>query len=398
MSLREPLQQPRAFFRVPNAKRGVAYAATVEARREQGTVSVMSAVPPEGLGLRYDPGTQCLEGVPQQAGEYAIPVHWRDEAGHTFINDLMLIVNADPRDLWKNMDPDPGAPYFKPNEDKRCLEASGRRLAAASKRGRSHAHIGSFRDDDFYIAHDAATGWSVLLVADGAGSAPSSRRGAALAAQHAGGHLSGALASEEGTALRHLTDTCALDAATGARPLKDALYQLFSQAAWSAVHHIEDEAAGQGAQVRDYATTLLCAVHCNTPHGVFVASFWLGDGAICAYGPQGHAQLLGRPDSGEFAGQTVFLDRAILSDASAVRERIEFHLQPDLTALMLMTDGISDPHFETDRALMDAGNWQRLWSELAPCLASADPAQALLDWMDFFTPGHHDDRTLALWW
>ncbi|MFP1497944.1 hypothetical protein ACLB1Q_34345 [Escherichia coli] len=32
-------------------------------------------------------------------------------------------------------------------------------------------HAGSFRDDDFYINHCQETGWSVMLVADGAGSA-----------------------------------------------------------------------------------------------------------------------------------------------------------------------------------------------------------------------------------
>ncbi len=393
-----PPRQVQVFFRVPNAKCGVAYAAMLEVRSERGSVSVRRVAVPQGLGLSYDPITRLLEGMPQQAGEHTIPVHWQDEAGNTFVNALVLIVNANPRDLWKTIDPDPRDPYFKPNEDRHCLDASGRRLAAASKRGRSHAHTGSFRDDDFYIAHDVATGWSVLLVADGAGSAKSSRRGAALAAQHAGRHLSSALSGAQGAALVQLANASAAESAEGASALKGALVQLFSQAASSAVRHIEDEALAQSAVVRDYATTLLCAVHRATPQGVFVASFWLGDGAICAYGPQGQALLLGQPDSGEFAGQTLFLDRAVLNDSSAVQARIRFSHHPDLTALMLMTDGISDPHFETDRALADASNWQRLWAELTPLLKSVDPAQALLDWMDFFTPGHHDDRTLALWW
>jgi hypothetical protein len=65
---------------------------------------------------------------------------------------------------------------------------------------------------------------------------------------------------------------------------------------------------------------------------------------------------------------------------------------------MLMTDGISDPRFETDNGLQDASKWDALWTEVAPALAAHDPGKALVEWMDFFTPGHHDDRTFALLW
>lgn len=54
-------------------------------------------------------------------------------------------------------------------------------VVAASKRGRSHAQDGKYRDDHFRIRADAATGWHILVVADGAGSAELSREGSRIA-------------------------------------------------------------------------------------------------------------------------------------------------------------------------------------------------------------------------
>jgi len=69
-----------------------------------------------------------------------------------------------------------------------------------------------------------------------------------------------------------------------------------------------------------------------------------------------------------------------------------------LNAVLLMTDGISDPRFETDNGLADAAKWDALWDEIGPLLAAPAPEQALLEWLEFFTPGHHDDRTIAALW
>ena len=61
-----------------------------------------------------------------------------------------------------------------------------------------------------------------------------------------------------------------------------------------------------------------------------------------------------------------------------------------------MTDGVSDPYFETDNGLADRTRWKKLWDEIEPKLKEADPKQALIDWLHFFIQGHHDDRTIAL--
>ena len=64
--------------------------------------------------------------------------------------------------------------------------------------------------------------------------------------------------------------------------------------------------------------------------------------------------------------------------------------------MVLMTDGVSDPKFETDAGLKLLMHWQLLWQDLATPLAAPAPDAALLDWLDFWSRGNHDDRTIAL--
>ncbi len=73
---------------------------------------------------------------------------------------------------------------------------------------------------------------------------------------------------------------------------------------------------------------------------------------------------------------------------------------PDFTALMLMTDGISDPFFETDANLARKEKWDELWKDLSAKVDFSDDnvksKDQLLSWLDFWSPGNHDDRTIAI--
>jgi hypothetical protein len=384
---------PRMRVVAPNANAGQAYCEAIAAHDADGvklTVTQVALGAP--LGLCFDAAAQVLRGTPLQAGEYPAHVVAQDAQGCAHTGTLVLIVNANPRDLWRCLESDPSAPHPKPNAAVGRLDAGRHRLLAASQRGRSHAHGGAFRDDDVWIAHDAASGWNVLIVTDGAGSARYSRRGAALAAQHMGQHL----LSQGFADLDAAVQTWCQAPGQSSHPLHLLLYPHFGNAAWSALHAIEAQAQADAADPKDYATTVHCALHCPTPEGAFVASFGIGDGLVCAYTPGDQPRLMGRPDTGAFAGQTQFLDRTILGDAQAVWARIDIAHVGHSSALILMTDGIGDPFFESPQAHSDGLQWQRLWAELAPALASQEPASALLQWMDFFKPGYHDDRTLAL--
>lgn len=93
--------------------------------------------------------------------------------------------------------------------------------------------------------------------------------------------------------------------------------------------------------------------------------------------------MLGTPDSGEYAGQTRFLDADAVSDAG-FSKRISIGKWNDISHLVLMTDGVSDPWFETDNGLQNPQKWDRLMAELSPLLTDPEHASAqLVEWLNF---------------
>jgi hypothetical protein len=65
-----------------------------------------------------------------------------------------------------------------------------------------------------------------------------------------------------------------------------------------------------------------------------------------------------------------------------------------------MTDGVSDPWFETDVNLENAEKWQIFWDNINKSVkleeANENIGNRLVDWLGFWSSGNHDDRTLAL--
>ncbi|HHZ8263460.1 TPA: PP2C family serine/threonine-protein phosphatase, partial [Klebsiella pneumoniae] len=165
-----------------------------------------------------------------------------------------------------------------------------------------------------------------------------------------------------------------------------------------AVNNISSAAILAEDKVKSFSTTLLATVTFRDGADLFAASFWLGDGAIAAYGPAGKVRVLGTPDSGEYAGQTRFLDADAVSDAG-FSKRISIGKWNDISHLVLMTDGVSDPWFETDNGLQNPQKWDRLMAELSPLLTDPEHASAqLVEWLNYFSPGNHDDRTIIVLW
>lgn len=389
---------PRIQFQLPNARVGQPYAARLEGKDSAGNpVTIRDARLPAAVGLSFDAASGEMRGTPLVDGDYKIALRWSSDGVAEYAGECLLFVNPDPRSLWKQLEPPAGDPYFKPHTDAALIAGPGFQIAAASRRGRSHEHVGSFRDDDFFVQHDDASGWSLLIVADGAGSAKNSRWGSKLAVQAAGEHITAQLSSAFGAEMTQALAGWATDRVAASNAMHAPFYRLFQAASKLAVQAIEQEADSQGAAAKDYATTLLAAVVRRDGDETFLATFWMGDGAIAAYGPQGKLRLMGKPDSGEFAGQTRFLDRAALTDPD-FGKRLGFGCYSGLNAVLLMTDGISDPRFETDNGLADAARWDALWDEIGPLLGAPEPQKALTDWLTFFTPGHHDDRTIAVLW
>ncbi len=391
-----PATVPTVRFYLPNGRVGVDYAARIDGQIAGRPVRITEVRMPDALGLSFDAAQGELHGIPTSAGEHQLRLRWTLDDREVYSGACLLIINPDPKSLWQVNEPAADAPYPKPHVAQALLTGQGFRIAAASRRGRSHEHAGTFRDDDVLISRIPETDWALMLVADGAGSAIFSREGSRLAVATASDSLIAALSGATGDTLTAALTRWETDP-DATQTIGSACHGLFHDAARLAVQSIEQEAQTQCAEIRDYATTLLAAIVNRHGDKTFLATFWMGDGAIAAYGPRGKVRLMGTPDGGEFAGQTRFLDRAALVDQGFAK-RIGIGRFADLTAILLMTDGVSDPRFETDNGLNDPARWDALWDDLEPLLATSEPSQSLCDWLHFFTPGHHDDRTLAVLW
>lgn len=408
---------------IPNASVKKEYAHTLSF--EGIKVTDLKLVCPEETGITVveaeDGQHFSLCGTPKTAGTFELTLSYKYE-GWTedrpvLERKLPIIINPDPRDLWRNEPTDKNIPYYKEDVDMDyvTVEASEqggpqKDIVAASKRGRSHAHEGKARDDHFKVTH-LENGWYVMAVADGAGSAKYSREGSRIACETVTTHCVEALENgqsfEEAIQLWHV-DEASQDAG---RLITTNVYNILAVAAHKAQQAIKMEAQARQAEepnvlVKHYATTLLLTICKKYDFGWFVASFWVGDGAICLYDKERRiAKLLGQPDEGEFAGQTRFLTMPeIFKDSTEIMSRLRFSIVDDFTALFLMTDGVSDPKFETDANLAKVEKWDELWDNLQndeehPVELTDDnkeSAQQLLDWLDFWSPGNHDDRTIAI--
>ena len=106
-------------------------------------------------------------------------------------------------------------------------------------------------------------------------------------------------------------------------------------------------------------------------------------------------------DSGEFAGQTRFITMNSVYKSEELFERIKLAWERNFDALFMMTDGISDPKFETDSNLTKDSKWKEFYKEFEESvgikkLTPNESSQEILKWLDFWSPGNHDDRTIVV--
>jgi serine/threonine protein phosphatase PrpC len=387
------------YFQIPNARVGQIYQAKIQMQHpiQQPVYICADRIEiSDDLGLCFNQDMQQLQGTPLQAGEFKLNFQYKinQEQVDWQQGEVTFIVTPDPRSLWQINEPDANEPYQKSHSDSDYIQAEYFNIAASSQRGRSHEHAGTFRDDDFLIRQIDNSDWAILIVADGAGSADFSRRGSQLAVQSMGQILLDDLKQRQAHLDQLIAGWQVAEVDQQLQALGQQLQDLFYQAALTAVEAIEHEAHQQQVDVKKFSTTLLAAIVKQQPERTLISSFWIGDGAIAVYSPD-KIRLMGKPDGGEFAGQTRFLSRQVVNQFSA---QVNIGYFQDCQAILLMTDGISDPRFETDAGLNNLQKWQQLWQEIQLELQHEKPDQALLEWSKFFSVGHHDDRTLAILW
>jgi serine/threonine protein phosphatase PrpC len=410
------------FF--PNGKVNHSYVAQFDVETQLPDILEVEFVDLLRLGLQYDPATKQITGIPTQAGDYKIEMKCKrkdwTEGKPLIQREVTIIINPDPKSLWKNIPTPEDIDYFKPDEDKdfkkiaskhskRFLVFGGKEITqkdmvAASQRGRSHALEGKPRDDDFGLHFDEQTAWYIMVVADGAGSAKYSRIGSQIACRTVIEVCRSKLSEQKENLEKSIAAFSKDKSQENRNATGKILYDIIGGAAFKSYKNIEEEAKIKAAAIKDYATTLLITVCKKFDFGWFIGAFWVGDGGIGIYRKEPEfLKILGEPDSGEFAGQTCFLTMpTIFSD----RVRTRFEIVENFTALILMTDGVTDPKFETDANLNRIEKWHALWDDLngnnednAKVDFSDDNEQTadqLLKWLDFWSRGNHDDRTIAI--
>lgn len=346
-----------------------------------------------GSGLRFDPDDWVFSGVPEAAGDYELKLSARiDDRPAEIIARLAVI--PDPKSLWTSLPSDQNAPFAKPDEHFQLLEGEHLRLVAASKRGRSHAKSGGFREDDLALAVHGS--WHIAAVADGAGSAPLSRRGSRLAVEIATRELPTLIDQHLEPDLEDL-----IARPEGQRETAERLYKVLATAAFTAADALQKQAEQLSEPPASLSTTLILVIARRFAARWFVAAFSIGDGGAALLDLEAKAvQPLTMPDSGEFAGQTRFLAKAEFAEGAAA-QRLRFATPERFTAIALMTDGITDPKLPTDKLFADPAAWEEFWSgDLAKSVDFGAPEEQLreqfLAWLDFWSPGNHDDRTIAV--
>jgi serine/threonine protein phosphatase PrpC len=446
----------------PNAKQGEPYSEVFDFIKN-GVEDIVH-IEFEGLenyGLVFNRGTRAIEGIPSIDGDVKATMKFRiiGETVDSILNEkkISFYINKDPKTLWGSIKSDKNDSFWK-EDDVSVFSKIGtdKNIVVASKRGRSHANVGSFRDDDFSFYFNQSSGWSAVAVADGAGSYKYSRQGSKLACDEVVEYVKTGFSKElvnelETLLLKYnelerlasfiqnknqinnsielknnavsiseskISDNQILEDGIHksteenieriTNKIKRFLYNNIGTAAFNIHKKIEAFAIGKGHTVKDYGTTLIFVLYKKMDFGYCILSFSVGDCPIAVINKdQSKSQLLNWLDVGEFGGGTRFITMPeIFQDSTNLMSRINFKIIDDFSYLLLMTDGIYDPKFVVEANLDKTEKWKEFIEDLKGTNADKlsvvfepnnnEIANQLSAWMNFWSAGNHDDRTLAI--
>lgn len=273
-------------------------------------------------------------------------------------------VRQEAESLWKQL-PVPDGPDQHDESYSQMIPLPNRmKVIGSSVRGKKHKHEGSNRDDWFEI--ETIGSWTIIAVADGAGSKKFSRIGAKEACQSAVAVLKRELAQHE-FAVGRVWPGEAFAMVPQIGFFKDEELDFIRAALWQAMRvawdqvqaaaimrmgdpHYED-LLGHRIQSSDLSTTLIIAVHTvledagRDSHSAplsLVMSCSVGDGIAAFIDMDDRIELLMKPDSGAFPGETEFLSDEMVKtkQLSARVHSFKGHLK----ALFVMTDGVADDY------------------------------------------------------
>lgn len=413
---------------IPNGTEGVNYSHTLDRQRFiANELTYYEFTGLDEVGLSYDNETGKIQGTPLVNGAFKIGIHFRveGESDHSelHLKELNFVINPDPKSLWKNIPSDSDAIFWKPDIRSSAKAIGDRKIVVSSKRGRSHQNVGSFRDDDFGFYHSEETDWTIVAVSDGAGSAGFSREGSALACAEVMRYFRELMSCEELSAfeekIHQFSETKDEQTLEDAKlNAKKSLYKATLHVHNSIAKVAEETAAAHPEKMDNpraksnadyFHATLIFTAFKKFDIGYVFLTFGVGD---CPIGivnkDETEAKLLNWLDVGEFGGGTRFVTQADIfhSKERPMITRFNVHIQDDFSYLFLMTDGIYDPKFEVEANLEKSEKWLKFIADLKGNNEDGvsvnfdgklmDVENQLNEWMDFWSKGNHDDRTLAI--
>ena len=405
------------------------------------------------MGLSYDKDEERIYGTPTANGDFKIKLKFRvkGENENSTLNEkaINLIINADPKSLWQNKESDKTDRFWKEDNVNVFDKLGTKNIVVSSKRGRSHANVGSFRDDDFAFHHFEKTGWSVVAVSDGAGSAKNSRKGSEISCNEVVNYFEVNFNDEvvnnfDQLILNHYNDSNSNSNSTVVEPpieennvtetITDAevttndnadivketevkessqvqiskfIYNYLGGCAKHVYNKLEEFSNKNEFPIKELHSTLIFSLFKKYDFGYVVLSFGVGDCPIAVINKDlTEFKLLNWLDVGEFGGGTRFITMPEIFTSDKFYTRFALKIIDDFSYLMLMTDGIYDAKFVVEANLEKLEKWKEFIEDLqgnnednAKVVfeeSNTEIANQLSTWMDFWSPGNHDDRTLAI--
>ncbi|MFV0468387.1 MAG: PP2C family serine/threonine-protein phosphatase [Dysgonomonas sp.] len=412
---------------LPNAIEGKEYSYTVDLKKNNLADIVSYEIDRLlDFGLNFDISTNTITGIPDKSGDFKIifkfKIDCESEEEPLHSKSISLLVNPDPKTLWKDIPSDQNALFWKDDNSCAFSELGEKHIVVASKRGRSHKNAGTFRDDDYAFKHIEKNGWSVVAVADGAGSYSLSRKGSEVSCKSIVEFFENDEAfdadKEFELKIQEYISSKDEDILLEAKNLSKQILYKATVFVHKKIKELAEDTYKSNPELFDnpkaksfldyFHSTLIFALFKKYDFGYLILTFGVGDCPIALISRENTVTLLNWLDVGEFGGGTRFITQPEIfhSNEHPMATRFNFQEVADFSYLFLMTDGIYDPKFVVEANLerdekwaefiddLNGNNEDKATVEMNP--SNTEISQQLSDWMDFWSTGNHDDRTLAI--
>jgi len=379
----------------------------------------------EETGLEFNQEDLVIKGIPKESGDFELKLKFKvigqSDSKKENIKTINFVVNPDPKSLWKNLPSDKEAIFWKEDNHYSFGKLGEKSIVTCSKRGRSHQNVGSFRDDHDAFKFFEKTGWSIVAVSDGAGSAPLSREGSKIACNSVIEYFESHLPHKELLAFEnevaHFSETKDEEKWKSAKT--EAIQSTYKAITFThnKIQSKAEELLKENPEIFEqkkykypaeyFHSTLIVSIFKKFDIGYVIITFSVGD---CPIGivnkDKTKAKLLNWLDVGEFGGGTRFVTQPEIFHSDKMGSRFSIQIEPDFSMLFLMTDGIYDAKFEVEANLEKTEKWLEFISDLEgnnedevkiDFKENTEETAINLDkWMDFWSKGNHDDRTLSI--